>query len=66
MGGFVGPYLMGWLKDQTGDYTVGLRILAGAMFVGGLLALLVRPNGGRKLELPAAKAKAGLVNSSLA
>jgi len=42
LGGFAGPYLMGWLKDQTGDYIVGLRVLAGAMFAGGLLALFVR------------------------
>ncbi len=64
LGGFVGPYLMGWLKDQTGDYIVGLRILAGAMFVGGVLALLVRPSGGRKVELRAAKP--GLASGSLA
>lgn len=64
LGGFVGPYLMGWLKDQTGNYTVGLRILAGAMFVGGLLALLVRPSGGRKVELRSAKP--GAPSSSLA
>jgi MFS transporter, ACS family, tartrate transporter len=64
LGGFVGPYMMGWLKDHTGDYIVGLRILAGAMFVGGLLALFVRPNGGRKIQLPAPKA--GLASGSLA
>lgn len=64
LGGFAGPYLMGWLKDQTGNYTVGLRILAGAMFVGGLLALLVRPSGGRKLEPNAPKAS--IASSSLA
>ena len=38
LGGFAGPFMMGWMKDQTGDYIVGLRILATAMFVGGLLA----------------------------
>jgi len=64
LGGFAGPYLMGWLKDQTGDYTTGLRILAGAMFVGGVLALLVRPSGGRKLELRSTKPH--LASSSLA
>ena len=42
LGGFAGPYMMGWMKDHTGDYIVGLRILATAMFLGGLLALLVR------------------------
>jgi len=64
LGGFAGPYLMGWLKDQTGDYVVGLRILAGAMFAGGLLALLVQPGGTPKLEV--ARSKPGLASGSLA
>jgi MFS transporter, ACS family, tartrate transporter len=42
LGGFAGPYVMGWLKDATGDYRVGLRILAATMFLGGFLALTVR------------------------
>jgi ACS family tartrate transporter-like MFS transporter len=64
LGGFAGPYLMGWLKDQTGDYIVGLRILAGAMFFGGLLALLVRPSRGPRIEIRAAGA--GVASSSVA
>ncbi|HEY4102737.1 MAG TPA: MFS transporter, partial [Polyangiaceae bacterium] len=64
LGGFAGPYMMGFMKDRTGDYIVGLRILAGAMFCGGLLALLVRPRGGRKIEIVGAKA--GVGSSSLA
>jgi len=42
LGGFAGPYVMGWLKDATGDYRIGLRILAVTMFLGGFLALTVR------------------------
>ncbi len=42
LGGFVGPYLMGWFKDHTGAYTVGLRVLASVAFCGGLLALTIR------------------------
>src|SRR6185503_13787277 len=42
LGGFAGPYIMGWLKDTTGDYRIGLRILGSVMFLGGLLALTVR------------------------
>jgi MFS transporter, ACS family, tartrate transporter len=42
LGGFAGPFLMGWFKDQTGDYTLGLRTLSLLMFAGGLLVLSVR------------------------
>jgi ACS family tartrate transporter-like MFS transporter len=42
LGGFVGPYLMGWLKDATGGYETGLRALGFLMFMSGVLALTIR------------------------
>jgi ACS family tartrate transporter-like MFS transporter len=42
LGGFAGPYIMGWLKDVTGTYESGLRILAGAAFLSGALVMLVK------------------------
>jgi ACS family tartrate transporter-like MFS transporter len=42
LGGFAGPYIMGWLKDATGDYRIGLRVLALAMALGGALALTTK------------------------
>jgi ACS family tartrate transporter-like MFS transporter len=42
LGGFAGNYLMGWLKDLSGDYRAGLRALAAAMFFAGLLVLGVQ------------------------
>jgi nitrate/nitrite transporter NarK len=33
MGGFVGPYLMGWLTDLTGSFTAGLAAMAGFLFL---------------------------------
>jgi LPXTG-motif cell wall-anchored protein len=33
---------MGWLKDMTGTYEAGLRILAGAAFLSGALVMLVK------------------------
>jgi ACS family tartrate transporter-like MFS transporter len=42
LGGFAGPYLMGWLKDLSGDYRWGLRGLAIGMVLGGLIVLGVR------------------------
>ncbi len=56
LGGWVGPFLMGWLKDTTGDYRIGLRVLALVMFAGGALALTVRgrkPDGQAQPNEPA-------------
>lgn len=46
LGGFAGPYIMGWLKDFTGSYETGLRILAFAAFLGGLAVMRVKVSGG--------------------
>ncbi|HJZ74319.1 MAG TPA: MFS transporter [Vicinamibacterales bacterium] len=40
LGGFLGPYVMGWMKDATGDYLVGLRLLATAALVSGVVVFL--------------------------
>lgn len=39
LGGFVGPYLVGYIKEATHGFTGGLLFLAGSLFVGGLIAL---------------------------
>ena len=41
LGGFVGPYAMGWLKDKTQSYQTGLFLLAGLLIGSTILALLV-------------------------
>ena len=35
--GFVSPYLVGWIKDETGDTALALYVLAGAMLIGIML-----------------------------
>jgi hypothetical protein len=37
-GGFVGPYMMGALKDLTGGFELGITIMAGVMLATTLLA----------------------------
>jgi len=37
LGGFLGPFVMGWMKDLSGDYLVGLRLLAGAALISAVL-----------------------------
>jgi ACS family tartrate transporter-like MFS transporter len=42
LGGFLGPYVMGWARDLTGDFSAGLAVLAGAAVLSGLLVLTAR------------------------
>jgi ACS family tartrate transporter-like MFS transporter len=41
LGGFVGPYIVGWISDRTGRYNAGLDFLAGCAVVSPLIALAV-------------------------
>lgn len=42
LGGFAGPYILGWLRDTTSGFTIGLFFLAAIVAVAGLVAWLVR------------------------
>jgi ACS family tartrate transporter-like MFS transporter len=37
--GYLGPIAVGWAKEATGSFDVGLHMLAGAAFVSALTAL---------------------------
>lgn len=41
-GGFVGPYLMGFLKDYTGSFTAGLMVMGCIMFFAAGMVTLLR------------------------
>jgi MFS family permease len=41
VGGFVGPYLMGWLKDSTGSFSAGLALLSAFLGASALLSLVL-------------------------
>jgi ACS family tartrate transporter-like MFS transporter len=41
LGGFFGPTLMGWIKQQTGVYSLGLAFLAGMLVLGGVSVLWI-------------------------
>lgn len=43
LGGFVGPYIVGYLKTSTGNYRAALWFLAGSALLAGLLATRLRP-----------------------
>jgi ACS family tartrate transporter-like MFS transporter len=42
LGGFVGPSVMGSLRESTGDYTAGLLVLAGALVLEAILVMTLR------------------------
>jgi D-galactonate transporter len=42
VGGFVGPYAVGYLKDSTGSFAAPLFLLAGILLVGSVLTLVLR------------------------
>jgi ACS family tartrate transporter-like MFS transporter len=42
VGGFIGPFAVGYLKDASGNFESGLFLLAGILMAGSLLTLLLR------------------------
>ncbi len=47
-GGFLGPVLMGWLKQITGSFTIGLSCLALIVALSGLLSLRLPKLAGQR------------------
>jgi ACS family tartrate transporter-like MFS transporter len=47
LGGFCGPYLMGWFEKNTGSHDWGLRTLSFLVFMGGLVVtrIKLKPDG---------------------
>ncbi|MBK5965728.1 MFS transporter [Thiocystis minor] len=43
VGGFLGPYLMGWFKQVTAGYGAGLVVVAAILLAGGAMVLTMRP-----------------------
>jgi ACS family tartrate transporter-like MFS transporter len=42
LGGFAGPYFMGWIKTATGEYSLALLVIGIALALSGLIALAMR------------------------
>jgi MFS transporter, ACS family, tartrate transporter len=41
-GGFVGPYVFGWLRDETGSFSAGLLAMSGFLVLAAVLAWSLR------------------------
>jgi len=48
LGGFVGPYMMGLIRDATGNFKLGLFSIACGALVSGVVVLLLGHD--RRLE----------------
>jgi MFS family permease len=42
VGGFVGPFMMGWLKEISGSYIVGLTAVAAIMFAAAVASMSLK------------------------
>jgi ACS family tartrate transporter-like MFS transporter len=49
LGGFAGPYMMGFAKDRTGSFSAGLLGLAGFLVAGAVAAVLLKRSAGPAL-----------------
>jgi MFS transporter, ACS family, tartrate transporter len=45
LGGFVGPFVIGWLKNVTGGYAAGLYVVAATLALSAVVTLLLSRNG---------------------
>jgi len=53
LGGWIGPWMMGWIKQNTGSFKGGLTYLACSMTVSATIILLL--GLGRRVAKPDAK-----------
>ncbi|WP_316219168.1 MFS transporter [Bradyrhizobium sp. SZCCHNR2026] len=50
LGGFVGPAVIGWIKDRTGSFDGGLYFVAGLLVISAVLTLLLSRSQRAKAE----------------
>jgi MFS transporter, ACS family, tartrate transporter len=41
LGGFFGPFLMGWARQTTGNFTLGMLVLSGMLILAGFAVLVI-------------------------
>jgi hypothetical protein len=56
LGGFAGPYAIGWIKDATGETTLGLVALAPGPIMAGVVTFLMGHDS--KLEMAGSRTTA--------
>ncbi len=63
LGGFIGPYVVGYLKTSTGNFKAAMWFLAGCSLIAGLLAMWLKPpiKSHRKVQPPGQIVNAALM-----
>jgi ACS family tartrate transporter-like MFS transporter len=56
LGGFIGPFAVGWLKDNAGGYAAGLIFLGSCLMVGSIVAVVVGRGTSRRAAAQPASA----------
>ena len=56
LGGYVGPFVVGWIKDSTKSFEMGVYFLAGCAFMAGVIAYLARRATGARDQTLGARA----------
>ena len=41
LGGYFGPTLMGWAKQQTGNFTLGMMLLSGMLVLAAISVMVI-------------------------
>jgi MFS transporter, ACS family, tartrate transporter len=58
LGGFAGPFFMGWIKTSTGSYSWGLVVLACGVLSTGVIAVLIGDGAARQKAIAPAQQNA--------
>jgi ACS family tartrate transporter-like MFS transporter len=51
LGGYVGPFVVGWIKDSTNSFQAGLYFLAACALMGAVITLLAPTATGRQVNV---------------
>jgi MFS transporter, ACS family, tartrate transporter len=54
LGGFVGPFAIGWLKNATGSYAAGLYVVGATLAVSAVVTLMLSRKAKQEREHAAA------------